>query len=151
MNLKLNYKLDNFQSLSFTSLSAIDNTSTNPNAKPDDRQDIKVRLFSNGINYENNKHKLDFHLTGFYNFRKYAVDYSTKDGTLQSGIFYLNSTENELGLNAYAKYPLNSSINFDFISGVRYFNTQDTLFSVNWINESDYSSPAEVFLRVWYV
>ncbi|MFI5144642.1 MAG: TonB-dependent receptor [Ignavibacteria bacterium] len=147
VNFKLNYRLDKSRSLSFTSLSAIDNTSENPDIKAGERQDIKVRLFANGINYENIGNKINFRLTGFYNYTIYGIDYYTTGSAIQSGVFHLDSKEHMLGLDAVANYQPNHGLMFDFISGIRYYNTNDTLFTVDWINESDYSSPAERFNR----
>ncbi len=147
INLKLKYKLGPYRLVSFTSLSALDNTSDPDNMAPGARKNVKVKLFANGINYENNSNKIKYRLTGFYDLTLYNIDYySLHDETL-SGIFSLKSTEHEAGLNVSAKYDMSTDLTLDFISGLRYFHTKDTLYTFEFINESDYASPSQRFAR----
>lgn len=144
INLKLNYSFNKDETLSFTSLAAIDNTIDPDNIKVNERKNIKVRMFSNGINFEKNNGKLNHLLTGFYNMSLYNIDYYSYGRSLDVGTAYLNSTEHQIGINYRLSYFANSKFHFEIFSGFRYNYSKDTIFTHSMINESDYYSPGIV-------
>lgn len=143
VNLKLNYKLSNNQTISLTSIAAIDNANNPDSTLPNQKKNIRIKLFTNGVNYFKEKHDVKFILTTFHNLSFYNVDYLASLATFNTALMYLDSRENELGLNAHLIYNFNKNITTDLISGIRYYNSKDTLFTSSWSNESNCYSPHE--------